>query len=85
MVFSTTVLVDGRTHMLGRLASIVAKELLSGQKVVVVRCEHGRCEQGKADDLHGSIERKGPSARRGAPYLGTCTASKIASLINGIG
>lgn len=39
MVFSTTVLVDGRTHMLGRLASIVAKELLSGQKVVVVRCE----------------------------------------------
>ncbi|KAH1239887.1 60S ribosomal protein L13a-4 [Glycine max] len=33
------VIVDARHHMLGRLASIVAKELLNGQKVVVVRCE----------------------------------------------
>ncbi|WVZ08557.1 hypothetical protein V8G54_021903 [Vigna mungo] len=33
------VVVDARHHMLGRLASIVAKELLNGQKVVVVRCE----------------------------------------------
>lgn len=33
------VVVDARHHMLGRLASIVAKELLNGQKVVAVRCE----------------------------------------------
>ncbi|KAJ3669797.1 hypothetical protein LUZ60_010121 [Juncus effusus] len=33
------IVVDARQHMLGRLASIVAKELLNGQKVVVVRCE----------------------------------------------
>ena len=33
------VVVDARHHMLGRLASIIAKELLNGQKVVVVRCE----------------------------------------------
>ena len=33
------VVVDGRHHMLGRLASIVAKELLNGQRIVVVRCE----------------------------------------------
>lgn len=33
------VVVDARHHMLGRLASIVAKELLNGQSVVVVRCE----------------------------------------------
>ncbi|KAL9239118.1 hypothetical protein vseg_013468 [Gypsophila vaccaria] len=33
------VVVDARHHMLGRLSSIVAKELLSGQAVVVVRCE----------------------------------------------
>ncbi|KAL8143866.1 hypothetical protein V2J09_016898 [Rumex salicifolius] len=33
------VVIDARHHMLGRLASIVAKELLSGQRVVVVRCE----------------------------------------------
>ncbi|KAG0458434.1 hypothetical protein HPP92_023330 [Vanilla planifolia] len=33
------VVVDARHHMLGRLASIVAKELLNGQRIVVVRCE----------------------------------------------
>eukprot|EP01104_Vermistella_antarctica_P006089 TRINITY_DN16821_c0_g1_i1.p1 TRINITY_DN16821_c0_g1~~TRINITY_DN16821_c0_g1_i1.p1 ORF type:complete len:205 (-),score=63.54 TRINITY_DN16821_c0_g1_i1:230-844(-) len=33
------VIIDGRGHLLGRLASIVAKELLMGQRVVVVRCE----------------------------------------------
>ncbi|KAL0433031.1 UNVERIFIED_CONTAM: 60S ribosomal protein L13a-4 [Sesamum latifolium] len=33
------VVVDARHHMLGRLASILAKELLNGQRVVVVRCE----------------------------------------------
>jgi len=31
--------VDGKGHLLGRLASTVAKELLNGQKVVIVRCE----------------------------------------------
>eukprot|EP00607_Mallomonas_marina_P007766 CAMPEP_0182417298 /NCGR_PEP_ID=MMETSP1167-20130531/1727_1 /TAXON_ID=2988 /ORGANISM="Mallomonas Sp, Strain CCMP3275" /LENGTH=197 /DNA_ID=CAMNT_0024590731 /DNA_START=46 /DNA_END=639 /DNA_ORIENTATION=+ len=34
-----TVIVDGRGHLLGRLCSIIAKQLLWGQKVVVVRCE----------------------------------------------
>jgi len=33
------VVVDARHHMLGRLASILAKELLNGQRVVVVRSE----------------------------------------------
>lgn len=33
------VVVDGKGHLLGRLASTVAKQLLNGQKVVVVRCE----------------------------------------------
>ena len=33
------IVVDARHHMLGRLSSIIAKELLNGQKVVVVRCE----------------------------------------------
>ena len=30
---------DGKGHLLGRLASIVAKQLLNGQKITVVRCE----------------------------------------------
>uniref|UniRef100_A0A672I9B3 Large ribosomal subunit protein uL13 n=1 Tax=Salarias fasciatus TaxID=181472 RepID=A0A672I9B3_SALFA len=32
-------LLDGRGHLLGRLAAIVAKQVLLGHKVVVVRCE----------------------------------------------
>jgi len=32
-------IVDGKGHLLGRLAATLAKELLSGQKVVVVRTE----------------------------------------------
>lgn len=32
-------IIDGRAHLQGRLASVVAKELLSGQRVIVVRCE----------------------------------------------
>jgi large subunit ribosomal protein L13Ae len=39
MVFQKVVVIDARDHMLGRLASVVSKELLSGQAVVVVRCE----------------------------------------------
>ena len=31
--------IDGKGHLLGRLASTVAKQLLNGQKLVVVRCE----------------------------------------------
>ncbi|GMH27924.1 hypothetical protein Nepgr_029767 [Nepenthes gracilis] len=38
-VMARRVVIDARHHMLGRLASIVAKELLNGQRVVVVRCE----------------------------------------------
>lgn len=39
MVFQKQIVVDGKGHLLGRLASTVAKELLNGQKMVVVRCE----------------------------------------------
>ena len=33
------IVIDGRDHLVGRLASIVAKKLLSGYKIVVVRSE----------------------------------------------
>ena len=38
-MFEKVVVVDARAHLLGRLASVVAKQMLSGQKVVIVRCE----------------------------------------------
>ncbi|XP_018329367.1 60S ribosomal protein L13a [Agrilus planipennis] len=33
------ILIDGKGHLLGRLAAVVAKALLNGNKIVVVRCE----------------------------------------------
>lgn len=36
---SSAVVIDGKGHLLGRLASIIAKQILTGQKIVVVRCE----------------------------------------------
>jgi large subunit ribosomal protein L13Ae len=48
-MFEKEIVIDGRGHLLGRLASKVAKELLRGQKVVVVRCE--------AINLSGSLFR----------------------------
>lgn len=39
MSFEKVIVVDGKGHLLGRLASIVAKQLLSGQRIVIVRCE----------------------------------------------
>jgi len=38
-MFQKQVVVDAKGHLLGRLASTVAKELLNGQNVVVVRTE----------------------------------------------
>jgi len=37
--FEKVVVVDGKGHLLGRLASIIAKQILNGQKVVIVRAE----------------------------------------------
>ena len=38
-MFEKEIVIDGRGHLVGRLASKVAHQLLVGQKVVVVRCE----------------------------------------------
>ena len=35
----TPIVIDGKGHLLGRLASIISKQILNGQKIVVVRCE----------------------------------------------
>jgi ribosomal protein L13 len=52
MVLTKTKVIDCRDHLLGRLASIVSKELLAGQKIVLVRCDEmvisGSCECARA-------------------------------------
>lgn len=39
MGFHKEVIIDCKGHLLGRLASVVAKELLNGQHITAVRCE----------------------------------------------
>ncbi|KII71488.1 60S ribosomal protein L13a [Thelohanellus kitauei] len=39
MVVEKILIIDGENHLLGRLASVIAKQLLLGKKIVVVRCE----------------------------------------------
>jgi len=38
-MFEKVVVVDAKGHLIGRLASLVTKELMNGQHVAVVRCE----------------------------------------------
>ena len=38
-MFKKETVIDGKGHIMGRLASYVAKQLLCGHRVVVVRCE----------------------------------------------
>jgi len=51
-------------HLLGRLASTVAKQLLNGQKIVVVRCEalniSGEFFRSKRASLPDPVVRKRP-------------------------
>ena len=44
-MFEKEIIIDGRGHLRGRLASIVAAQLLRGQRVVVVRCEQIKISQ----------------------------------------
>ena len=38
-MFKRQIVVDAKGHLMGRLASYIAKELLNGQRVVIVRSE----------------------------------------------
>jgi len=38
-MFEKEVVIDGKGHLIGRLASYVAKEIQRGQNIVVVRAE----------------------------------------------
>ena len=45
ITFLQPIVIDGRGHLLGRLSAIVAKAILNGQKIVIVRSE-GICISG---------------------------------------
>merc|ERR1711962_695676 len=40
MGFEKVVIIDGSGHLMGRLASTIAKSILQGQRIAAVRCEN---------------------------------------------
>jgi len=71
MGYSKRIVVDARAHLLGRLAATVAKQLLEGKRIVVVRCEEinlsGRHIRNKFIFLRYLDKRRNTNPSRG-PY-----------------
>jgi len=71
--FKKLVVIDGKGHLLGRLASIVAKQLLSGQRVVIVRCDEivvsGGLMRNRLKYMQFLRKRTNTNARRGPFHL----------------
>ncbi|KAL2044560.1 hypothetical protein ABVK25_012388 [Lepraria finkii] len=71
--FEPVIVIDGKGHLRGRLASIVAKQLLNGQKIVVVRCEalniSGEFFRAKLK-YHAYLRKRSPDTTptRGGPF-----------------
>jgi len=65
------IVIDGRGHLLGRLAAVTAKTLLTGEKMVVVRCEginiSGSFYRNKLKYMDFLRKRMNTNPRRG-PY-----------------
>ena len=71
-MFEREVLIDGKGHLMGRLASIVAKEILNGQRVVVVRAEQmvlsGSLYRRRCEFLEFKNKISNINPRKGGPY-----------------
>jgi len=71
-MFEKEIVIDGRGHLMGRLASICAKQLLNGQHIIVVRTEAinisgslFRNKLARQDKMHKRINT---NPRRGAKH-----------------
>ena len=71
-MFEKEIVIDAKGHLMGRLAASVAKELLSGQRVVVVRVEQLVCSgllfNRKTDYLAWKELQSNSNPRKGGPY-----------------
>ena len=71
-MFDKEVIIDAKGHMMGRLAAYVAKELLSGQRVVIVRVEEvllsGILFTKRTDFLEFLNKNSNTNPRHGGPY-----------------
>ena len=71
-MFEKEIVVDAKGHMMGRLAAEVAKQLLSGQRVVIVRAEEallsGILFTHRNNFLEFLNKQSNTNPRHGGPY-----------------
>ena len=71
-MFLKEIIIDAKGHVMGRLSAILAKELLSGQRVVVVRTEKltlsGSLFRRKTLYLERAKKRHVTNPRRSGPF-----------------
>lgn len=68
-MFDKTIVIDCKGHLLGRVAALAAKELLSGQRIIFVRCEElnisGSLQRNVLLHSHTVKKRMNTNHRRG--------------------
>ena len=81
-------MVDGRAHLLGRLASKIAKELLSGVYVTVVRCEKievsGSVSKNRVRFLRFLRRNSNTNPRKGGPWHFRAPSMMLKKAITGM-
>jgi len=86
-MFEKRIIVDARGHLIGRLASKLAKELLNGQRIVVCRCEElyisGSFFRNKLKYLAFLRKRTNTNPRRG-PYHGRAPSKILWRAVRGM-
>merc|ERR1712113_319352 len=87
MGFEKVVVIDGKDHLMGRLASVIAKQILTGQRIVVVRCESicisGNFYRNKLKVLEYLRKRMNTKPSRG-PYHFRCPSKCLFKVVRGM-
>ncbi len=71
-MFEKEIVIDAKGHIMGRLGSVIAKELLNGQRVVVVRVEKlvlsGSLFRKQTEYMEFLNKTSSKNPKRGGPY-----------------
>ena len=71
-MFEKQIVIDAKGHIMGRLAAVIAKQLLSGQRVIVVRVEKlvlsGSLFRRKTEYMEFLNKTSSKNPKRGGPY-----------------
>ena len=82
------IVVDAKGHLVGRMASIIAKQIQLGQRIIVVRCEKaiysGKHYRNKLNFMEKRHKHNNTNPRRGGPFHETAPSHIIYRTIRGM-